>query len=147
MSDTKKLHATDVKNEVKRIKKLPKHEQEGQMDALYDKIKTEIDTYFDQIDKMNTSERDSEYIRVTDCVREHRWKWEKQLWYYIYDKKSESNKSEEREKCTDINASFYMMRKVITAHVSGLPLPEQAEVYIWWQDNKLYLLHQRQSFP
>lgn len=39
MSDALKLQAVEVKNEVKRIKKLPKQEREKQMDALHDRTR------------------------------------------------------------------------------------------------------------
>ena len=137
MSDTKKLQAIDVKNEVKRIKKLPKEEQEGQMDFLHDKIKAEIDAYYDKIDTMDKSEQNSEYIRLSKCISVLQWKWEKPLREYSYDKNKEWRKRAEGKKDTNINASQYIMKKANTAHVSGLPLPEQAEVDIWWQEDKL----------
>jgi hypothetical protein len=137
MADTKKLHAIDIKNEVKRIKKLPKEEQEAQMDILHDKIKTEIDAYYDKMDTMTLSEKKSEDIRLTKCISVFRWKWEKTLWEYRHDKNKERSEILRREKDININASRYTMKKANTAHVSGLPLPEQAEVDIWWQEDRL----------
>jgi len=137
MSDTKKLQPKDVKNEVKRIKKLPKEEQEAQMNALHDKIKAEIDEYYDKIDTMDKFEQSSEENRLTNCISVLRWKWEKPLWDYRFEKKTEWKNSVAFKEQKSQNVSQYMMKKANTAHVSGLPLPEQAEVDIWWQEDKL----------
>lgn len=139
MSDTIKLQAIDVKNEVKRIKKLPEEEQEAQMAVLQARIKTEIDTHHGKMDTMTLSELKSEEIRLTKCISVLRWKWEKPLWEYRHDKNKERSERLEIlacEKGTSVNANCYV-KKANTAHVSGLPLPEQAEVDVWWQNDKL----------
>lgn len=133
MSDAIKLQAVEVKTEIKRIKKLPKDEREKQMDALHDRIKAEIDAYYDEISTMALSEQNSEYLRVYRCVTAHKLKWELELLYYLSGKRKEW----ECEQDTNKNESRNVIKKVKTAHVSGLPLPEQAEVHIWWKDDKL----------
>lgn len=133
--ESKNLQAQDVENEVKRIEKLPKEEQEEQMDALFDKIRIEIDDYYYLLDTMTTSEQSSEYARISRCISAHS-KREAQLLEYLNAKKSEWSKSAE-SKHINKNESCRTIKKVNTAHVSGLPLPKQAEVNIWWQDDKL----------
>lgn len=135
MSDIKKLHAIDVKNEVKRIKKLPKDEQEGQMDILYNELKLDVDNHYDIVSSLDESEMNEEYIRITKALRQLKWKWRWQMAKYV-SKKSDAwiSSNEFYEKYgIDVNAH----KKVNAAHVSGLPLPEQAKVAVWWRDNKL----------
>lgn len=137
MSDTIKLQPKDVKDEVKRIKKLPKEEQEAQMNALQDKIKTQIDNYYDKIGTMDKFEQNNEENRLTYCTNVLRWKWEKPLWDYRFKKKTEWKNSVAFKEHKSQNPSQYLIKKVNTAHESGLPLPEQAEVDIWWKDDRL----------
>lgn len=98
MSDALKLQAVEVKNEVKRIKKLPKQEREKQMDALHDRIKIEIDDYFDKLGTISLEDQNSEYLRIHRCVSAHKWKWEVQLWDYIEVKRSEQSQCGENKK-------------------------------------------------
>lgn len=134
-AENKKLQAEDVENEVERIMGLPEEEQEGQMNALFNRIRIEIDNYYYLLDTMTTSEQSSEISRISKCISAHS-KREALLLEYLDAKKSEWSKSAESKKGTNQNVRHYI-NKVNTAHVSGLPLPEQAEVNIWWQDDKL----------
>lgn len=133
--ESKKLQAEDVENEVVRIKELPEEEQEGQINALFNKIRIEIDDYYYLLDTMTESEHSIEYARISRCISAHS-KREALLLEYLDAKKSEWSKSAESKKGSNQNARHYI-NKVNTAHISGLPLPEQAEVNIWWQDDKL----------
>lgn len=133
--ENKKLEVEDVENEVERIKELPKIEQEFQMNGLLNKIRIEIDNYYYLIDTMTESEQSSEISRISRCISAHLER-EAQLLKYLDDKKSEWSKSAE-SKHINKNESRRTIKKVNTAHVSGLPLPEQAEVNIWWQGDKL----------
>lgn len=132
---TGKLRAKDVKNEVRRIEILPPDQQEVQMDALCNRIKTEIDTHYEQIDTMTLDEQSSGNTRLTWCISALKGKWEKQLRAYESGKKSEWWE----KKSGDSNGSYakHYVDKTNTAHISGLPLPKQAEVDIWWQEDKL----------
>ena len=135
MSDIKKLQAIDVKNEVKRIKKLPKDEQEGQMHVLYNTLKLDIDNYYDIINSLDKSEQREEYNRITKALRQLKWKWRWRMAKYVGVKAAAWKSSDEfiEKDGIDMNAH----KKTKTAHVSGLPLPEQAEVDVWWQDTNL----------
>lgn len=138
MFDALKLQPREVKNEVKRIKKLPKDEQEAQMNVLQSRIKEEMDIYYGRRSTMTKSGQNIEDIRLSKCMSVLRWKWEKPLRKYSYDKDKEWKNSVAFKENKSQNTSQYMVRKVNTAHFSGLPLPEQAEVYIWWKGEKLF---------
>lgn len=106
------------------------------MEALYARIKAEIEDYYRIVDSMSKYEQDSEYIRVTDCVRQHRWKWEKELWSHNYDLRKERNDRLARENGMSVNTSTYVVKAAAT-HESGLPVPQRAHVNIWWQNDEL----------
>lgn len=137
MSDTRKLQAVDVKKEVKRIKKLPKDEQEGQMDILYNKLKLDVDNHYDIVSSLDESEMNEEYIRIKKALRQLKWKWRWEMAKYVTKKSNEWISSDEfvDKYGIDVNAH----KKVKVAHVSGLPVPEKAEVAVWWKDKELYL--------
>lgn len=132
MTDTNPLRRKYVKKEVKRIKKLPEYERERQMKALYRKVSDEIDSTCARIDNDQHSmgEKRKEVRRLLYCVlvlpKEYRRttfkKW-----------KNFSGKVLLPKYTDEVNNIV----KTKTAHVSGLPLPEQAEVDVWWQDDKL----------
>lgn len=141
---TGKLRAKDVKIEVRRIEILPLDQQEAQMEALCDRIKTEIDTHYDEIDTMTLSEQSSGNTRLVRCISALKGKWEKQLRAYESGKKSEWWE----KKSGDSNGLYarHYVDKTKTAHISGLPLPKQAEVDIWWQEDRLTLQSQAMEF-
>lgn len=141
---TGKLRAKDVKNEVRRIEILPLDQQQAQMEALCDRIKTEIDMHYDEIDTMTLSEQSNGNTRLVRCISALKWKWEKQLWAYESAKRSEW-RERMSEDYTDLYARHYV-DKTKTAHISGLPLPKQAEVDIWWQEDRLILQSQAMEF-
>ena len=129
MSDTNKLHAIDVKNEVKRIKKLPPEQREEQYKALHKRVSDEIDLTCERLNKgqpyMGVEQR-----RLLYCVLAFPKEYRNSI-YEIYEKAfSKVLISKDSDEVSNLE-------KVKTAHVSGLPLPEQAKVVVWWQNNEL----------
>ncbi len=136
MANARKLYAIDVKNEVESIKKLPWYERKGGMVALQERIKADIENYYKEIEALSESEQSSEYARITGCYNVLRWKWKKKLWYYNYDLNKERNDRLARENGMSVNTSQYVVKAAAT-HESGLPVPQRAQVYIWWQNDEL----------
>ena len=134
MTDTNPLRRKYVKKEVKRIKKLPEYERERQMKALYRKVSDEINTTSASVnnDQHSLWEKAKEARRLLYCVLVLPKDYRKSI-YNIWDKAFTS-----KVKYTSTNKVEHIV-KTKTAHVSGLPLPEQAEVDVWWQDDKLIL--------
>ena len=132
MSDTALLKRNDVKNEIKRIKRLPSEQRDEQFKALHKRVTDEMDSICARIDNDQHSlgEKQKEVRRLLYCVlvfpKEYRKtifkKWEKFSGDMLISMSPDEVKIRE---------------KVNTAHVSGLPLSEQAEVDIWWQDREL----------
>lgn len=115
MSHTKKLHAIDVKNKVKRIKKLPEYERERQINALYDRIIAEIDAYYVQRDSMRQSEKKSEYQRLYGCIMAEKWTWTDELWLYLAGKEKERHECEANKKLfrKDVKKEVKRIKKLL----------------------------------
>lgn len=133
MADATKLTRKDVKKEVKRIKKLPEYEQDRQIEALHKKINDEIVSTCARIDndKHSMGEKRKESRRLLYCLMAFPKQYRRPL-YDIWDRAF-------GKVLLTKNPDESNFKKVKTAHVSGLPLPEQAEVNVWWQEYKLIL--------
>lgn len=131
MTETTKLRSKDVKKEVKRINKLPEYERERQIEALHKKINDEIVSTCARIDndKHNMGEKRKESRRLLYCLMAFPKQYRRPL-YDIWDRAF-------GKVLLTKNPDESNFKKVKTAHVSGLPLPEQAEVNVWWQGDKL----------
>jgi|GEM_PF-3537106 len=147
MTNTNPLRRKYVKKEVKRIKKLPEYERKRQMDALSKRVCDEIESTCARIDndQHGMGERRKEARRLLYCVMAFPKDYRKSI-YKIWDKAFHTvlvvhypDKVNNTEK---VNST----EKIKTAHVSGLPLPEQAEVYVWWQKDKLIFATEATEF-
>lgn len=151
MSDTKKLIRKDVKKEVKRIKKLPEYERDRQMKTLRKRVIDEIESTSARVNIYNRFwEKGREAWRLLFCVKVLPKVYRKSI-YKIWNKAfgkvlspKYNDKVEYAEK-TFTNKVEYTA-KIKTAHVSGLPLPEQAEVYVWWQKDELIFATEATEF-
>lgn len=120
MSDTKKLQAIDVKNEVKRIKKLPKDEQERQMDILYNELKLDVDNYYNIINHLDEAEVKSEHNRISIALRELKWKWRWEMAKYLTDKDSAWISSDEFVEKYGIDVNAHKKNKDSTCFRAAL---------------------------
>lgn len=206
MSDAKKLQRKDIKNEVKRIKKLPPEQREEQFEALYKRVSDEIESTSKRIDieQLSVGEKRKEARRLLYCVmaftKDYRKsiykKWKKTFTkaygaelnlYYVnrevqrirllpkHEYESEmlrlTQEIEEHIDCEKTmknfggRATFYRFieslpleyEKTLKAkywnafylnmvHVSGLPLPEHAEVKIALQEHQLSIISGPREF-
>ncbi len=134
MSDTTQLKREDVKNEVKRIKKLPPKQREEQFQVFLKRVSDDIESTCVRIDNDQHSAgiKRKEGRRLLYCVMAFPKDYRKSV-YEIWDKAF--GKVLQTKDPNEVSNND----KVNAAHISGLPLPEQAEVDIWWQDKKLLL--------
>lgn len=139
MSDTTKLTRKDVKKEVKRINKLPEYELDRQMKELHKKVSVEIESTCAKIDNNQYSfvEKARESRRLLYCVMAIPKDYRKSI-YELWDKAF--------GKVLKNPDNINYITKTKTAHVSGLPLPEQAEVNVWWQNDKLMFATEATEF-
>ena len=134
MADTIKLKRRDVANEVKRIENLPEAERGTQMKALQNRVSYKIETTIAKINSGHHSiwMKRKEVRRLVDCASALPKEYRKSIydiWGKTFDRVLAPKNADMAERT--------VKRK--TAHVSGLPLPKQAEVNVWWHEKTLML--------
>ncbi len=130
MTSISQLKRKDIKNEVKRIQKLPKYEQKRQMNALCKKVIDDIETTGTRVKIYNRFwDKKKEAMKLLSCVKVLPEDYRK----FVYITWDNAFNNKVNKTVNNVEHIF----KTKTAHVSGLPLPKQAEVNIWWQGDML----------